>query len=141
MEKKYVDVEKVNSIPTIKQQMRNINNNIEVIENSVKTVEDDINDIEEEVEQLAANTVIFKAESGVIQKVQGTLPAYADIFKTRFVYYDGTNIVPLSISYTGSIIASGMFIPYANVDPKLLYFTCGYNESSIIGTEVTIKDF
>ena len=104
MDKKYVDVEKANSIPTIKQQMRNINNNIEFIENSIKTVKDAIDDIEEEIEQLAANTVIFKAESKVIKEVQGTLPADADISKTRFVYYDGTNIVPLSISYTGSIL-------------------------------------
>lgn len=92
------------------------------------------------------NTVVFKVTSisgdKIIQEIQGTLPTdYTDIPKTRFVYSDGTNIVPLSISYTGSITASGMFVPYNETTPKFLYFTSAYQESSIIGTEVHIASF
>lgn len=92
------------------------------------------------------NLVVFIAASTndgkIIQEIQGTLPTdYTDIPKTRFVYYDNLNTVPLSISYTGSITASGMFVEYGSTTPKFLYFTSPYQESSIIGTEVHIVDF
>lgn len=116
-----IDPEKANSIPQIKEQFRNV---------------------KEVIKENAKNIVIIKSSSNKIDEVIGNFPQYNKINETRFVFDDGTNHIPLSVSYTGSAVFSGgPFIPYASNDIKLVKFSCtGFSAEVLIGQSVSYID-
>lgn len=87
-----------------------------------------------------SNMVVFVSNGSQITNIIGNFPPYSyiDNGKAKFYLRHDSALIPLSVAYTGSITAVGVYSPYGSNDTYTVRFKGAYN-TDIIGAAVNVE--
>lgn len=87
-----------------------------------------------------SNMVVFVSNGSQITDVIGNFPpdSYINNGKAKFYLRHDNALIPLSVAYTGSITAVGVYSPYGSNDTYTVRFSGAYS-TSIIGATVNVE--